>query len=53
MLYTLSDYEIDILTEKIAKRVCKQIPELQPEAYSYIQSICHNEIAQIIDEEGE
>lgn len=49
MVYNINDRQVDKLTEKITKRVCNKIPELPPEAYSYIQSICHDEIAQTIN----
>jgi hypothetical protein len=48
MIYTFNNYEIDALTNRIAQRVCKEMPELPPEAHNYIQSICHDEISQII-----
>jgi len=50
MVYKINDREVDKLTEKIAKRVCNEMPELPPEAYGYIQCICHDEIAKIIKE---
>lgn len=51
MEYTFNNCEIDMLTKNIAKRVCNELPELQDEAYDYIQSICHDEIAKIIKED--
>ena len=50
MEYTFNNCEIYMLTKNIAKRVCNELPELQDEAYDYIQSICHDEIAKIIKE---